>query len=109
MVIGILSIRSCKTTGTANRPSADFSTHVALKANLHPAIRVNDYRDRIAVEQGFIQGILALVNPTLFILNALATPRVAQPVGGRSHGKSVNYWNIGHFSLLSRLGLSLRP
>ena len=78
------------------RPSADFSTAVALKADFDPAVGVEDDGNRVAVEEGFVQGVLALVNPLFLVLDTLATPRVAQPVGGRSNGQGVNDGNVCH-------------
>ena len=72
--------------GTATWPSADFSTVVALEAYFDPAVGVEDDGHRVAVEQRFIQRFLALVNPLFLVLDTLATPRVTQPVGGRSNG-----------------------
>ena len=86
----------CRKYGTAARPSADFSTAMALKADFHPAVGIEDDGDVIPVEQGFVQGILALIHPPLLVGDALATPRVAQPVGGRSNGQGINYRNIRH-------------
>ena len=68
----------CQIVGLqAHRLSSDFSTDVAFKANLHLAVWVENDGDRVSVEQGFVQGILALVHPALLIFNALPTPRVA--------------------------------
>ena len=69
---------------------------MALKADFHPAVGIEDDGDIIPVEQGFVQGILALIHPPLLVGDALATPRVAQPVGGRSNRQGINYRNIRH-------------
>ena len=70
----------------ANWPLSDFSTVVALEPYLHPAIGIYDYGHRVTIEQRLVKSILTLVHPLLLVLNSLATPRVAQPVGGRSNG-----------------------
>ena len=82
--------------GTAARPSADFSTLMALEADFHPAVGIDNDGDVIPVQQGFVQGILALIYPPLLVGDALATPRVAQPVGGRSNRQGINHRNIRH-------------
>jgi hypothetical protein len=64
----------------ASGPSADLSTGVALKADLHPTVGINDDGHGVTVVQGLIQRLLTLVHPALFILDPLATPRVAQPI-----------------------------
>ena len=79
-------------------PSADLSTGVALKADLHAPIGVHDDGHGIAVVQRLIQGVLTLVHPALFVLNSLATPRVAQSIGGWSNRQGVHYGDVGHES-----------
>ena len=83
----------------ANGPSTDFSTRVPLEPDLHRAVGVDNDRHGIPVIQGFVEGLLGLVNPPLFVLNFLAAPRVAQPVAGRSNGQGIYDGNVGHWTL----------
>ena len=77
-------------------PSADFSTGASLEPDFNPPVRVHDDGHRVSVIQGLVQRLLGLVNAPFFVLDSLATPRVAQPVAGRSNGKSVDDGNVGH-------------
>ena len=74
---------------------------VSFKAYFNPAVGVHDDRHRVAIKQGLVQRILALVNPLFLVLDTLATPRVAQTIGGRSNGQGVDHRDICHFGASS--------
>ena len=99
-----------KSVERADRPLlSDFSTDVALKANLNSSVGPEDDGNRVPVEQGFVQGILALVHPPLLILHAVSTPRGSQSVGGPSNGEGVDNRNVGHIQPPDKIGAILHP
>jgi hypothetical protein len=89
--------------GWTSGPSANLSTVMALKPNLYPAIWIKDYRNGVAIHQGFVQVVLTLVDPFLFVLDALLRPGTAQLVAGGAYGQRVYHWNIGHGFLQSAI------
>ncbi len=79
---------------------------MALETDFHPSIGVDDDGNGVGVVQGLIKGFLGLVNPAFFVNDTLPTPRVAQPVAGRSNRQGINDGYVGHANLLNFTGLT---